>query len=1004
MNGKDPSRFPWGKWLLVTGLGLVVNSAYVAAFSSPDLFYVTNDLLHPFLGILVAIVLVIFAIRHRGFFAGRSAGISLLLLGAGGGFGLYLAVAGMTRPHTWALYLHVGGVIAGLFFLLVHLRARVIEIRNSKFETRNSRAISTSVSRWSAGVMLGSLVFYGVAAGYQHYFPDPEYTVRNPSTAPLTMEQEGAGEGSLLFPSSARTSDGRPIESGFFMNSESCQRCHQDIYDQWQSSMHHMASFNNQWYRKSVEYMQDTIGIKPSLWCGGCHDHALIIAGKMQKLPIRDIENTPAGQNGLGCMSCHAIVHVDSTMGQGGFTLEYPKLAELAESPNPLMRFLHDYDTKLDPKPHRFAFLKPFHKDHTQLAGFCSACHKVHLDVPVNHYRWFRGFDDYDNWQASGVSGQGARSFYYPPKPQMCADCHMPMVPSKDFGNIDGMVHSHRFAAANTAVPTSYGDDAQVAAVEKFLKGALTVDIFGLAAEPAEGSVSGKIRTAAGEAPQLSSTFAVGEESSAGLAASTATNAPPAALMAPLGRAAAQLHPGETARVEVVVRTRKVGHFFPAGTVDAADCWLELQARDSRGRIVFWSGEAADDGKGPVETGAHFYRSLQLDEHGNVINKRNAWSTRAVAYARLIPPGAADTVHFRLSVPRDAGDHITLIAKLNYRKFSWWNTQWAFAGARDPANAHPDVTRNYDDGRWVFTAPVSGVSAKFKRIPDVPIVVIAEDSKTVPVTISPKGGPAFTGSAALDGHDWERWNDYGIGLLLQGDLKGAERAFETVTKVRPDYADGWTNVARALIQEGNTDAAKPILAKALQLNPNLASAHYFEGLAFKTDGDYAAAYQQFALAAARYPSDRVNRNQMGRMLFLERKYQEAVAEYARTLSIDPEDLEAHYNLMLCYRGLGDDPQAAREEKLYLRFKANEAAQAITGAFKLAHPDDNNEAQPIHEHVSVRLTGEKGSRPYPVEAAPKPATGRGNPVARNNRVAQGARGLVADARPGSGRSK
>jgi tetratricopeptide (TPR) repeat protein len=725
--------------------------------------------------------------------------------------------------------------------------------------------------------------------------------------------------------------------------------------------------------------MQDTIGIKPSLWCGGCHDHALVIAGKMQKFPIRDIENTPAGQNGLGCMSCHAIVHVDSTMGQGGFTLEYPKLAELAESPNRFMRFLHDYDTRLDPKPHRFAFLKPFHKDRAQVPEFCSACHKVHLDVPVNHYRWFRGFDDYDNWQASGVSGQGARSFYYPPKPQMCVDCHMPMVASNDLGNIKGMVHSHRFAAANTAVPTSYGDETQVADVEKFLKGTLSVDIFGLAAEPAEGE-GPKIRTAAGEAPQLSSTFAVGEESSAGLAASTATNAPPAALVGPLGRAAAQLHPGETARVEVVVRTRKLGHFFPAGTVDAFDCWLELQARDSKGRVIFWSGDAADDGKGPVEPGAHFYRSLQLDEHGNPINKRNAWSTRAVVYARLIPPGAADTVHFRLSVPRDAGDHVTLIAKLNYRKFSWWNTQWSFAGTRDPANPHPDVTQNYDDGHWVFTASTSGVSAKFKQIPEVPVVVIAQDSKTVPVMISPEKVPAFAESIALDGHDWERWNDYGIGLLLQGDLKGAERAFETVTKVRADYADGWTNVARALIQEGNTEAAKPMLAKALQLDPNLASAHYFTGLALKTDGDYAAAYQQFALAAARYPNDRVNRNQMGRMLFLERKYRDAVAEYARTLAIDPEDLEAHYNLMLCYRGLADDAQAEREEKLYMRFKANEAAQAITGAFKLTHPDDNNEAQPIHEHVSVALNG-KQDNAYPLDS-PKPAVGSGEPVARN----------------------
>ena len=79
----------------------------------------------------------------------------------------------------------------------------------------------------------------------------------------------------------------------------------------------------------------------------------------------------------------------------------------------------------LAPEPHRDTFLKPFHREQT--AEFCSTCHKVHLDVPVNSYRWFRGFNDYDNWQASGVSGQGARSFYYPAKPQKCADCHMPL-------------------------------------------------------------------------------------------------------------------------------------------------------------------------------------------------------------------------------------------------------------------------------------------------------------------------------------------------------------------------------------------------------------------------------------------------------------------------------------------------------------------------------------------------------------------------------------------------
>ena len=57
--------------------------------------------------------------------------------------------------------------------------------------------------------------------------------------------------------------------------------------------------------------------------------------------------------------------------------------------------------------------------------------------------------------------------------------------------------------------------------------------------------------------------------------------------------------------------------------------------------------------------------------------------------------------------------------------------------------------------------------------------------------------------AVLDQSVRERWNDYGIGLLLQGDLKGAEAAFLKVTAMEPGYADGRVNVARARVQEGN---------------------------------------------------------------------------------------------------------------------------------------------------------------------------------------------------------
>jgi tetratricopeptide (TPR) repeat protein len=432
--------------------------------------------------------------------------------------------------------------------------------------------------------------------------------------------------------------------------------------------------------------------------------------------------------------------------------------------------------------------------------------------------------------------------------------------------------------------------------------------------------------------------------------------ATPSEVIGPLDKVNANVKPGESVRLEVVVRTRKVGHFFPGGTVDAFDVWVELEAVDEQGRTLFHSGAIEDEGRGPVEKGAHFYRSLQLDEHGNPINKRNAWSSRSVAYVRLIPPGAADTIHYRMRIPEDAKGRITLRAKVNYRKFAWWNTQWAYAGVRAPDTPKDAVTKSYDDGKWLFTGDTSRVSGKMKHIPDIPTTVMAHAEATLRV-----GEPAAGANMQLlDTAVRERWNDYGIGLLLQGDLKGAEAAFLKVTQMEPGYADGWVNVARAQLQEGNMTDAEAMLREALKRDPELAKTHFFLGTVLKTFGKYDEALSHLRQASAKYPRDRVVLNQIGRVLFLQRQYAPAVQAFQQVLGVDPEDLQAHYNLMLSYRGLGDGEQAAREEALYQRFKADESAQAITGPYRQKNPADNNERQAIHEHVSVALNAPRSA--------------------------------------------
>ena len=575
----------------------------------------------------------------------------------------------------------------------------------------------------------------------------------------------------------------------------------------------------------------------------------------------------------------------------------------------------------------------------------------MHLDVPVNHYRWFRGFNEYDNWQASGVSGQGARSFYYPPKSSQCADCHMPLVRSNDFGNINGFVHSHRFPGANTALPVANQDPEQLKSTEDFLKDKiLSVDIFALSPARAE------VKPGAVSQSELSTTFAVGEEAEAKITPSSQGEVVP--VTAPLSRVQPVVRRGDTVRVDVVVRTKKIGHFFPGGTVDAYDTWLELKGTDDKGQTVFWSGMVEDNGRGPVEKGAHFYRSLQVDAHGNRINKRNAWATRAVVYVHLIPPGAADTAHYRLHVPENAGNKITLHARLCYRKFAWWNTQFSFAGVPDSAQPNSDVTPDFDDRKFAFTASLKGVSAKEERIPDLPVVALAENEVTLQVA-SPST-PIPEPKVVLQKDDWQRWNDYGIGLFLQGDLKGAQAAFQKVTEIDANNPDGWVNIGRAAVQEGDMERARVVLEKALALTPDLARAHFFYAKVLRNDGNYEGAAEHLRKVLAQYPRDRVALNDLGRILFLQRKYADAVKVLQNVLAVDPEDLQAHYNLMLCYNGLGNEKQAREHQIRYLRFKADESSQAITGPYRQLNPEDNNERQAIHEHVTVPLDARVGT--------------------------------------------
>ena len=919
----------FSKLLLALLLAAALSAAAPAAFPAVALWYAVLVLAHAGLGVLLTFLGWAGWRRWRRAAAGErtplfNAGF-WLLLAASAALGWALLIWGNGLHQRTLLWLHE----AASALLLLGLAAAGLRRRAGL-----RPALRAGIAALAAAIVAVPVTL----RVYRHFHPSPWSRIANRGVGYVSSQAE---TGNTPFAPADITTfyHGRKnafIPESFYEDSQECQRCHPRIYREWESSAHHFSSFNNQYYSKAIQYMQQVQGTTTgSAVCAGCHDPAVLLTGHW-KTPIVQQLHTRRAQAGLGCLACHGIVHVNSTLGNADFVVSDPSLNHLVHSKNPFLRWGYDAILHLDPTPHDRNFLPRFFT--RQTAELCSSCHKVHLDVPDNHYRWIRGFDEYDAWQASGTDDQGARSFYYPPQPKNCAGCHMPRVRSNDPAAVNGFIRSHRFPAANTALPFVNRDRKQLSTVEHFLQGAVSTDIFALARG---AGTEQQARAAPPSTAQTATLFAQGEESSQFGQTAVLHRGGKLQVIAPLDETRPTLRPGGSYCFDVVERTLRLGHFFPGGTIDAFDVWLEFKALDGHGRPFFWSGFVKPDGR--IDPSAHFYHALLVDQHDHVINKRNAWSAHAAVVVRLIPPGAADTVHFRVTIPPGTPGPVTLAAKLKYRKFGYYFNRFSYAG-RMAAGADSDA---FDDRATLFDAPLQGVAGQLKQIPNLPIVTISADRVTLPLGRK----TAATAAARRGFREVIRWNDYGIGLLLQGDLTGAGQAFRQVVRLDPKYAAGWVNLAREQLQEGQVGRAERNLNHAIRLSPDLAPAQFFRAMAEKAMGHYRAAERDLEQVLRTHPHDRVVLNQAGRLRFLQAQFRRAIPYFLDALGVDQENLMAHYNLMLCYRGLGELRRSRRQEQMYLRFKADESAQAIAGAYILKHPNADREAQPVHEHLS-----------------------------------------------------
>lgn len=895
---------------------LGVNSIYLAGITflewrSGDLFqnwfYLMMFLVHLLLGIIIVLPVIIFGLLHmrnthkrpnrRAVRVGYALfATALVLLGSGIVLTRIEGLIVVKDPavRSVAYWTHVIAPIIAVWLYLVHrLAGRRIKWR-----------VGATWATVAAGFAVVMIIWHTMT---------PKGTGRAPQSGDAYYQ-----------PSLSRTSDGQLIRADVLDNNQFCLECHADVHETWSHSAHKFASFNNPAYLASIRetraVMKERDGtVNGSRFCAGCHDPVPFFSGAFEDPifddPAYDLSTNALAQAGITCTVCHSITEVgdgQTVLGNGDYIITEPTPYPFTYSDNDILKWINRQLIKAKPAFHKATYLKPLH----QTTEFCGVCHKVHLPVEVNAYKWLRGQNHYDPFNLSGVSGQGVQSFYYPPEAETnCNGCHMPLLPSDDFAAQDfddsgsRSVHDHMFPSANTALSDFRGGPDWVNESHRaFLEGVMRVDIFGVR------------RGVTIDAP----------------------------LEAPIRPMLPAVAPGETILLETVIRTVKMGHTFTQGTADSNEVWMDVTVTSggSGGRVIGRSGGMRPEDRA-VDPWSHFVNAFVIDKDGNRISRRNAQDIFTALYNNQIPPGAADVLHYLLRVPNDAAGSITIDVKLQFRKF---DTEYMQFVHDDPATEGLDPYVN-----------------------DLTVITLAHDTVTLPVKTA-DSKPALTAAGAAP-PEWQRWNDYGIGLLRREILRQAEEAFAEVERLgRPD---GPLNLARVHIAQGDVDVKAPqalrrardfadrddtdleanewtllwLTGRVNVQNSNVDEAienfrQIIEGGFKQAEGrnfDFSRDYRLLIELADALHTSGLSERGDSRAAKRRDVMIEAKKWYRKALAYDPENADAHYGAYVVSTELGEDEQAKQHFAAHEKYRVDDNARDTAIANARAKYDAANRA-------------------------------------------------------------
>ena len=379
-------------------------------------------------------------------------------------------------------------------------------------------------------------------------------------------------------------------------------------------------------------------------------------------------------------------------------------------------------------------------------------------------------------------------------------------------------------------------------------------------------------------------------------------------LIAPLGSVPFRLAPQDVVDAYVVIQNKNIGHSLIPEVRDLYQAWVEFEVKDASGKLICHSGFINQDGS--LDKWAHSFTNRPINEDGKFVDNHQVQTIHSVAYDNTIQAGRSTLIRYRFQVPENVKGPITVTANVNYRHF-----------------------------RQSYINNVLG-----KDHPAYPLVQIASRSRELKI-----GDNTPVASQTDENPDWMRWNNFGIADYDEVQYADAVNAFNEVVKLRPEYADAYTNIALVDISWEKYDVAWSSIQQALSLSPNDARALYYASQLERRASHPQEELADLLKVVVQFPDSRDARRELGIAYYRLGDANKALDQFEALQAIDPDDLVAHYNLAILYRRKGMKEQAATQQKLFVTEKINSSARSLAFGYLRDNQPSAMESIPWHVH-------------------------------------------------------